>query len=323
MADKLYRRLSCVGCSTVFESLVNPRGGVRKKCDGCLPNLDSRPRCVVSGCANPAKCKAMCENHYALSTYRSTAKPLAKKQCARCGCDFSTSQPLAEFCSRKCKLYAWRTANPERCAALKKAQKERSALKPGAFCAYFSRACESCGKWWGSRRDWSECRDCKSDAAKPRNNADHRTRSETKHRAAAKVVRCDECRADFCPLYGHKYGAVALCSPCSESRKKAWKKANTHIKRAKRVGVPYRYLRPTSILARDKWTCQLCGEPTPKSLRGTCDPRAPELDHILPIAAGGAHVPENCQCACRECNGAKGANPLWRPTKRVDAMETI
>ena len=77
------------------------------------------------------------------------------------------------------------------------------------------------------------------------------------------------------------------------------------------------------VLARDNWTCQLCGEPTPKSLRGTCDPRAPELDHILPIAAGGAHVPENCQCACRECNGAKGANPLWRPTKRVDAMETI
>lgn len=328
MADKLYRRLSCVGCSTVFESLVNPRGGIRKKCEGCLPNLDSRPRCVVSGCANPAKCKAMCENHYALSTYRSTAKPLAKKQCARCGCDFSTSQPLAEFCSRKCKLYAWRAANPARCAALKKGQKERSALKSGAFCTYFAKACESCGKWCGSRRDWSECRDCKSDAAKPKNNAGHRTRAEAKHKASAKVVRCDECKIEFCPVYGSQ-GPNKLCAPCAAIRVARYERdykrkvGTSHHSRAKRKGVERRYFNVLKVLARDNWTCQLCGEPTPKSLRGTCDPRAPELDHILPIAAGGAHVPENCQCACRECNGAKGANPLWRPTKRVDAMETI
>ena len=94
-----------------------------------------------------------------------------------------------------------------------------------------------------------------------------------------------------------------------------------HKRRAMRAGAGYVYFNALDILARDKWTCQLCGEPTPKSLRGTADPRAPELDHILPIAAGGAHVPENCQCACRECNRAKGANHLWRPASRIEAME--
>ena len=49
---------------------------------------------------------------------------------------------------------------------------------------------------------------------------------------------------------------------------------------------------------------------------GTCDPRAPELDHIVPLALGGAHVPENVQDACRACNSAKGATDrgqIWLP----------
>lgn len=38
---------------------------------------------------------------------------------------------------------------------------------------------------------------------------------------------------------------------------------------------------------------------------GTYKVNAPELDHIIPIAKGGAHVWSNLQCACRECNAAK------------------
>jgi 5-methylcytosine-specific restriction endonuclease McrA len=45
-------------------------------------------------------------------------------------------------------------------------------------------------------------------------------------------------------------------------------------------------------------------------LRGTHADRAPELDHILPLAAGGDHTFDNVACACRKCNQAKGALPL-------------
>jgi hypothetical protein len=37
---------------------------------------------------------------------------------------------------------------------------------------------------------------------------------------------------------------------------------------------------------------------------------APELDHIIPLASGGAHVWDNVQCTCRKCNGEKGAEVL-------------
>lgn len=53
-----------------------------------------------------------------------------------------------------------------------------------------------------------------------------------------------------------------------------------------------------------------CGKPTPLKLRGTCKPRAPEIDHRVPIAMGGAHTYDNVQCACRECNQRKGGTVI-------------
>jgi len=67
---------------------------------------------------------------------------------------------------------------------------------------------------------------------------------------------------------------------------------------------------PLEILARDGWRCHLCGVATPKRLRGTHDDRAPELDHIQPLAQGGQHTRLNTACACRRCNIAKGGKHL-------------
>jgi 5-methylcytosine-specific restriction endonuclease McrA len=67
---------------------------------------------------------------------------------------------------------------------------------------------------------------------------------------------------------------------------------------------------PIKVFERDGWRCQLCMRKTPARLRGSYDPRAPELDHIVPISKGGAHSYINTQCACRECNGKKLDRPL-------------
>jgi hypothetical protein len=67
---------------------------------------------------------------------------------------------------------------------------------------------------------------------------------------------------------------------------------------------------PITVFNRDKWICQLCKRKTPRRLRGSYNARAPELDHIIPLAAGGEHSYRNTQCACRECNGRKRAKPL-------------
>lgn len=66
----------------------------------------------------------------------------------------------------------------------------------------------------------------------------------------------------------------------------------------------------TKVFERDGYRCGICGRKTLQSKRGTCHPKAPELDHIVAIALGGSHTYANVQTACRSCNGAKGAASL-------------
>ena len=133
--------------------------------------------------------------------------------------------------------------------------------------------------------------------------------------AAERVRRAERLRANTRPgsccqrcgvIIGTQYGdkRKAWCSvACLDAG------ASDGAARAKRAGLVRGYFNELRIFERDGWTCQLCGVKTPRRLKGTTDPRAPELDHIVPIAAGGPHVQENVQCACRKCNSRKGATP--------------
>lgn len=60
------------------------------------------------------------------------------------------------------------------------------------------------------------------------------------------------------------------------------------------------------VFERDGWRCQLCGKLVARARR-VPHPKAPVLDHILPLAAGGTHEPANVQCAHFLCNSRKGA----------------
>jgi hypothetical protein len=117
---------------------------------------------------------------------------------------------------------------------------------------------------------------------------------------------CAECGNLFSPEYGNKKRAFCSESCRCKSTKRTARKAGKARKRAATV----EYVNPTKVFDRDGWRCQLCGCSTPRRLRGTIVDRAPELDHIIPLAAGGEHSYRNTQCACRACNIAKGARPL-------------
>lgn len=69
---------------------------------------------------------------------------------------------------------------------------------------------------------------------------------------------------------------------------------------------------PISVLERDGWHCYICGVDTPKILRGTYEANAPELDHVVALANGGAHSTDNTACACRRCNNMKAANDNYK-----------
>lgn len=73
------------------------------------------------------------------------------------------------------------------------------------------------------------------------------------------------------------------------------------LKRGAFVGRVYR----NRIFERDGWRCQLCRRKVAKR-EAVPHPRAPTLDHIIPLAAGGTHEPSNVQLACFQCNSIKG-----------------
>jgi len=86
--------------------------------------------------------------------------------------------------------------------------------------------------------------------------------------------------------------------------------------------VPKRHVRYSrvNVFARDKFTCQYCGERPHRSELN--------LDHVIPRALGGRTTWENVVCSCVECNRRKGgrtpqqarlrlkripAKPRWTP----------
>ena len=64
--------------------------------------------------------------------------------------------------------------------------------------------------------------------------------------------------------------------------------------------VPKRHVRYSrlNIFARDKFTCQYCGQRPHRSQLN--------LDHVIPRSLGGRTTWENVVCSCVECNRRKG-----------------
>ena len=128
-------------------------------------------------------------------------------------------------------------------------------------------------------------------------------------RPATYSVACLHCDATFTT---RRNGGLhrKVCAGCKAESERRAKRAAKARRRAAKRGSRCERFDPIEVLERDGWRCQLCGVRTPRRLRGTLAPRAPELDHVIPLAVGGEHSRANTQCACRACNNAKGARPL-------------
>jgi hypothetical protein len=140
------------------------------------------------------------------------------------------------------------------------------------------------------------------------------SRAHDAERKIAKPIAirsCVECGRTFYTLSGTRY-RVVCSAKCRDDRKRTsararYDQARERAKRDKRM----RALRlensdvtPAHIrqLYRSTKRCPLC------AVELTAMPRLPhsrEVDHIIPINAGGTHTIGNLRVICRACNGAR------------------
>lgn len=110
---------------------------------------------------------------------------------------------------------------------------------------------------------------------------------------------CDECGEYFV-----RHGvASAFCSTsCSSAARRRRRRALKH-------GMKVTPARKFRIHERDNWTCHICGDPVNRDAK-VPELDAPTLDHVIALAAGGAHDESNLKTAHFYCNSVKRDLPL-------------
>lgn len=208
--------------------------------------------------------------------------------CPQCGCSFQWI--WGEMKGRKgcCSVECFRAK--ERYRNKKIDWNKYSAPVPKRV-----QSCEQCGEKFTARKRKYCSAKCRVIARERRLSA---------YRPPTEEISCKECGASFLPKRDTgKY----CCADCGNKSK--WRAATVR-RRARLRNCESENFDPFEIFERDKWRCYLCGVRVLKSLRGTRQDRAPELDHIIPLSKGGDHLRTNVACSCRRCNQTKRDMPL-------------
>jgi hypothetical protein len=237
---------------------------------------------------------------------------MAKKQhtasCRNCGVEFQyTANKKGWYCSHSCSSKhrhadpEWAKTDQERRA--RRRTRDQLRRNQGKFSPVYDKTCIHCGKVHHSHETKSgfycstECRDAW--------RLEHRSWSLRMlgGQPLTQLKICPESGWIFKPDHnGQSYAtrelAYAVGKRIAKAKRRARKKGNG---RAENID-------PIKVFESVDYKCQICGCQTDPDLRGLPEHRAPQLDHIIPLAKGGTHTWGNVQCACRECNIAKSDN---------------
>lgn len=160
--------------------------------------------------------------------------------------------------------------------------------------------CADCGElmWRGKRvlpEGQARCRPCWRKAPA----ADLRIRRDGKPRGSGpQTWTCQRCGEDW--TRPSVRGQVPKWCPkcrdmaCFERRKARQKNAFVaDVNRGR-------------VFEADGYRCHLCGLLTERDKK-VPHPKAPTIDHVIPLHVGGTHEPSNCRTAHFRCNHLKGA----------------
>jgi predicted nucleic acid-binding Zn ribbon protein len=297
---------------------------------GRKPRNAQSGKCSASGCEKPSHARGLCISHYQRLIAHGSL--VVVNHCVQCGIKFEAERKKT-LCSLECK--SQRALGRKRKASGGLPISQRLALRKKL--AKSKRACTQCGSVFIPNNKTQvtcsfECRNARradinaAVAERKRlvnflavERSVYARWSSAAHKREKEATRyhssCTDCG---CEIERKPYNI--RCDACKEARRKAYRKSeaykaqrfrNKSIRRAKVRLVKIETFSPLEVLRRDNWTCYICGVETPETLRGTYEDNAPEVDHIIPIAVGGAHSLDNVACACRRCNIQKGDKILY------------
>lgn len=216
------------------------------------------------------------------------------KLCKICGANFFPKDSRGLYCSRVCSNEA-------------RSQRDRKRRLP-----ILEKLCVACGGLFKTARASQKfcCKACKIQVDKLKIKKIIRPPQRSKI--------CTECRVSFIPSRIDQLYCSHKCCDKFNGRGRKDHGRKSYRKRARQFGSAYEPVDPIQVFERDLWRCQICGEKTPKRLRGKNLEKSPELDHRIALANGGSHTYKNVQCACRKCNRKKSAG---RPLGQIPMFE--
>jgi len=265
----LKQKFCARSCSTNFNNDKQKIALREKKCGECGKGF--------IGLAWRAKCK---ECGRAAQGRSSLTKALHTHTCRVCATEYQNIAAKSNLCSNKCKLRAWKT-NKGHYAQAAKARETRQEASVAAKALAHKRFMEAAAQKQALR------------VAKAYWDAEMKELS--------RLSDCVVCGRTY-----RRFGLQSVCSTqCGESRYRATRHAGRVARRAILKAARVEPVDPIKVCERDNWRCYLCGCETPKAMRGTYEPNAPEVDHVVPVTRGGKDCYSNVKCSCRSCNGIK------------------
>lgn len=228
----------------------------------------------------------------------------SSRVCRHCGITFTRERKglPTMYCTIECRRTAKTSKDRARNAGKPKPKREMPACTV-ASCTTAQLAKGLCPKHYFRQREHGDV---------------HHTRKVVKH--------CEMCGAEMPPLpagvaarrrtcsrhCGHTLRAIREGKGAGTESRRARNVRACAVRKARIAATGGERIKLIQILERDEWRCQICRRQLDPADRGTTKPEAPEVDHVVPLAQGGAHRGDNLQCACRRCNLLKGARRAGR-----------
>lgn len=208
------------------------------------------------------------------------------------------------------------------CRAIGGRRKRKAAGRPYRR-RKFERMCVVCGaSWMASTADASICSNaCKNVLRYPLDERKRRQERKQAQSAARKKLAaaargtagstiwvaggCVICRSTIVCRQEPQRAKIVCSVECRKIRNAEAARRHKAIRKAvKRGATRTEKVYRKRVFERDGYRCHLCRRLTDRT-KAVPHPRAPTIDHVIPLAAGGTHEPSNCRTACFICNCRK------------------